>query len=157
MMKYLSTRDRTLRITGAEAVKLGLSKDGGLLTPESIPQIDGDFLTTLSKLSYQERTAKVMALYLTDYTEDELLGFAGNAYGPDKYDTPAVAPPPALKQKTLLPARPWPPGKTLLGPQVCPQDARGGPQVKPPEKVDPFPAGSAPASAGAPVWRGRFL
>ena len=85
-MKYLSTRDRSLRVTGAEAVKQGLSKDGGLLTPESIPQIDGAFLTDLSRRPYRERAAKVMALYLTDYSEEELLGFAENAYGPDKYD-----------------------------------------------------------------------
>ena len=91
-MKYLSTRDRALRVTGAEAVKMGLSKDGGLLTPESIPQIDGAFLQSLTGASYQERTAKVMALYLMDYTEEELLAFANNAYGPDKYDHPAAAP-----------------------------------------------------------------
>ena len=91
-MKYLSTRDRALRVTGAEAVKLGLSRDGGLLTPETIPQIDGAFLESLAGASYQERAAKVMALYLTDYSEEELLAFANNAYGPDKYDHPAAAP-----------------------------------------------------------------
>ncbi len=91
-MKYLSTRDRTLRIGGAEAVKLGLSRDGGLLTPEAIPQIDGAFLEGLTGASYPERAAKVMALYLTDYSEEELLEFARNAYGPDKYDHPAAAP-----------------------------------------------------------------
>ena len=91
-MKYLSTRDRSLRITGAEAVKLGLSRDGGLLTPETIPQIDGTFLESLTGASYPERAAKVMALYLTDYSKEELLAFANNAYGPDKYDHPAAAP-----------------------------------------------------------------
>ena len=91
-MKYLSTRDRSLRFSSAEAVKLGLSRDGGLLTPEAIPQIDGAFLKDLSPRSYQERAAKVMALYLTDYSEEELLGFANNAYGPDKYDDSAAAP-----------------------------------------------------------------
>ena len=91
-MKYLSTRDRTLRTGSAEAVKLGLSRDGGLLTPETIPQIDGAFLESLAGASYQERAAKVMALYLTDYSEEELLAFANNAYGPDKYDHPAAAP-----------------------------------------------------------------
>ena len=91
-MKYLSTRDRTLRMAGAEAVKLGLSRDGGLLTPEAIPQIDEAFLKSLATASYQERTAKVMALYLTDYPEEELLAFANNAYGTDKYDTPDAAP-----------------------------------------------------------------
>mgnify|MGYP002598029574 CR=1 FL=1 len=37
-MKYLSTRDKTLRLDAAEAILTGLSRDGGLLTPESIPQ-----------------------------------------------------------------------------------------------------------------------
>ena len=91
-MKYLSTRDRALRVSGAEAIQLGLSRDGGLLTPESIPQIDGAFLQDLARRPYQERAAKVMALYLTDYSEEELLAFANNAYGPDKFDSPAAAP-----------------------------------------------------------------
>ena len=43
-MKYLSTRDRSLRYASAEAVKMGLSRDGGLLTPTEIPQIDRAFL-----------------------------------------------------------------------------------------------------------------
>ena len=91
-MKYYSTRDTSVRLTSAEAVKQGLSRDGGLLTPEMIPQIDGEFLQALSTVSYQERAAKVMGLFLTDYTEEELREFAQNAYGPDKFDNPAVAP-----------------------------------------------------------------
>ena len=91
-MKYYSTRDNQLRQTSAEAIKMGLSRDGGLLTPVEIPQIDQAFLQSLVSASYQERAAKVMALYLTDYTEAELKGFADNAYGPDKFDTTAVAP-----------------------------------------------------------------
>ena len=91
-MKYYSTRDTSVRMESAEAVKMGLSRDGGLLTPETIPQIDRAFLESLVHARYQERAAKVMALYLTDYTEAELLAFAENAYGPEKFDTPAVAP-----------------------------------------------------------------
>ena len=91
-MKYLSTRDKSVRIGAAEAVKMGLSRAGGLLTPEAIPQIDEGFLKSLVSARYQERAAKVMGLYLTDYTEEELLAFAENAYGPEKFDTAAVAP-----------------------------------------------------------------
>ena len=81
-----------MRISAAEAVKMGLSRDGGLLTPETIPQIDEGFVRSLVNARYQERAAKVMALYLTDYSEEELLSFAENAYGADKFDTEAVAP-----------------------------------------------------------------
>ncbi len=91
-MKYYSTRDKAVRMESAEAVKMGLSRDGGLLTPETIPQIDGAFLESLVHARYQERAARIMGLYLTDYTYEELLGFAENAYGPDKFDTAAVAP-----------------------------------------------------------------
>jgi len=91
-MEYYSTRDVSLRYRAAEAIEMGLSRDGGLLTPRSIPQIDEAFLRGLINASYQERAARVMALYLTDYTEAELLRFADNAYGPDRFDTPAVAP-----------------------------------------------------------------
>ena len=72
-MKYYSTRDTGVRMESAEAIKMGLSRDGGLLTPEKIPQMDRAFLESLLNARYQERAAKVMALYLTDYTEDELL------------------------------------------------------------------------------------
>ena len=91
-MQYYSTRDCTLRYEAAEAIKLGLSREGGLLTPCEIPQIDRTFLEDLMSSTYQERAARVMGLYLTDYTEEELLGFAKNAYGADKFDTETVAP-----------------------------------------------------------------
>ena len=78
-MKYYSTRDVSLRYESAEAVKMGLSRDGGLLTPMEIPVIGEDFLRELMPLSYQERTARVMGLYLTDYSEEELRHFAENA------------------------------------------------------------------------------
>ena len=99
-MKYLSTRDRSVRLDAAEAIEMGLSRDGGLLTPCEIPQIDETFLNSLVHVRYQERAAKVMALYLTDYTEEELLTFAENAYGPEKYDTQAVAPVRTLDETT---------------------------------------------------------
>ena len=91
-MKYYSTRDKALRYDSAEAIKMGLSRDGGLLTPCEIPKIDRAFLESLVGERYQTRAARVMGLYLTDYTAEELTAFAENAYGPEKYDTAAVAP-----------------------------------------------------------------
>ena len=88
-MEYLSTRDKTVRLSAAEAVKMGLARDGGLLTPETVPQPGQGFFEGLVPLSYPERAAKVMALYLTDYTEAELRAFAEDAYGPERFDVPA--------------------------------------------------------------------
>ena len=63
-MKYYSTRDKNVSLSAAEAVKMGLSRDGGLLTPTRIPQIDRAFLERLTPLEYARRAAAVMALYI---------------------------------------------------------------------------------------------
>lgn len=91
-MKYYSTRDKNVSLSAAEAVKMGLSRDGGLLTPTQIPQIDRAFLERLIPMEYAQRAAKVMALYLTDYSDEELLTFGRNAYGPAQFDDPIAAP-----------------------------------------------------------------
>ena len=91
-MKYYSTRDKNVSLSAAEAVKMGLSRDGGLLTPTQIPLIDRAFLERLIPMEYAQRAAKVMALYLTDYSDEELLTFGRNAYGPAQFDDPIAAP-----------------------------------------------------------------
>ncbi len=91
-MYYVSTRDSSLRLTGAQAIVQGLSRDGGLLLPEYIPQLENGALERLAALPYAKRAAAVMALYLDEFTKDELCGYAEKAYGPQKFDTPAVAP-----------------------------------------------------------------
>ena len=91
-MKYYSTRDAAVRMDAAEAIKMGLSRDGGLLTPCGIPQIDRAFLESLVNVRCQEWAAKVMGLYpLTDYTMRSC---------PDLRRTPT-----ALRSST---ATPWP-------------------------------------------------
>lgn len=99
-MEYYSTRDKAVRLSGADAVKMGLSRDGGLLTPVQIPRIDRAFPQNLIAQPYALRAAKIMSLYLTDYPEDELRAFARDAYGPDSFDTPAAAPVRKVYDKT---------------------------------------------------------
>ena len=91
-MHYVSTRDADRRLTASEAIIEGLSRDGGLYLPEQIPQITLAQIEALAKLPYPQRAAKLMKLYLDEFTEEELLGFAEKAYGPEKFDTPAAAP-----------------------------------------------------------------
>ena len=92
-MYYLSTRDKTLRFTPAQAIAQGLSRDGGLFVPETIPQLPAGAMDKLKDMTYQQRAAYVMGLYLDGlHSMEELGGFAERAYGPDKFDTPAVAP-----------------------------------------------------------------
>ncbi len=89
-MYYLSTRDKTLRCTAAQAIAQGLSTDGGLLTPAVLPRLSQNALEDMKEMSYQQRAVYVMGSYLEDFTASELTGFAAKAYG--TFDTPEVAP-----------------------------------------------------------------
>lgn len=91
-MYYVSTRDHSLQYTPAQAIAQGLSRDGGLFLPVSIPQLPADALKQMTGMTYQQRAQYIMSLYLEDFTAEELGQFAEKAYGPDKFDTPAVAP-----------------------------------------------------------------
>ena len=91
-MKYISTRGQNSeKITAAYAIKTGLASDGGLFMPETIPAVDLKFITELCPLSYPERAAKVLSMFLTDYSYDELLADAMGAYSQDKF-IPSPAP-----------------------------------------------------------------
>jgi len=91
-MQYLSTRDHTLRFSASQAIVQGLSRDGGLFLPESVPALKPGMLEALSVLPYTERAVRVMKLFLDEFSENELREYAEKAYGSLKFDTPAVAP-----------------------------------------------------------------
>ena len=80
-MKFYSTRDtEQKKYDSALVIKQGLADDGGLFIPESIPTISEADIKELAKMSYPERAAKILSLYLTDYTYEELLGDCKEAY-----------------------------------------------------------------------------
>ena len=89
-MHYVSTRDASLKYTAAHAIEQGLSRDGGLFLPETLPELPN--LETLVPLSYQERAVAIMKLFLDEFSEEELREYANKAYGPEKFDCEAVAP-----------------------------------------------------------------
>ena len=91
-MRYVSTRDSSLKVRAAEAVVMGLSRDGGLYLPERIPSLTASDLQALVQMDYPHRAAWVMKQYLDEFSHAELLDYAAKAYGPAKFDTPAVAP-----------------------------------------------------------------
>ncbi|MDF2873814.1 MAG: thrC 3 [Sporomusa sp.] len=89
---YVSTRGAAAKLTAAQAIAQGIAPDGGLFVPEAIPLIDGQFLTSLLPLTYQERATAILRLFLTDYTEVELTECVAGAYGGGKFSNTAVAP-----------------------------------------------------------------
>ena len=80
-MKFYSTRDNEKKkFDSAFIIKQGLADDGGLFIPESIPSLTEADIKDLCTRSYPERAAKILSMYLSDYTYDELLEDCTEAY-----------------------------------------------------------------------------
>ena len=89
-MRYTSTRDESVSISASEAILQGLSPDGGLYVPESIPSPDVS-LTEMASMGYRQIAFEVMKKFLDDFTEEELKECIDSAYD-DKFDTSEIAP-----------------------------------------------------------------
>lgn len=87
---YQSTRGKGEPVTASQAILKGLSDDGGLFVPTSIPKLDVP-MEKLSKMTYQETAYEVMSRLLTDFTEEELKNCINKAYD-EKFDTSEIAP-----------------------------------------------------------------
>ena len=87
---YKSTRSDDVTVTASQAILKGLSSDGGLFVPTSIPKLDVS-LDALATMTYQETAYEVMKLFLTDFTEAELKDCINKAYD-SKFDTDEIAP-----------------------------------------------------------------
>lgn len=86
---YHSTRNSEETATASEAILKGLTSDGGLFVPDSIPKLNVS-LEDLTQMSYQEIAYAVMKEFLTDFTEEELKTCINNAYH-SKFDTEEIA------------------------------------------------------------------
>ena len=91
-MNYISTRNKSLSVSSAEAIKKGLSDDGGLFVPSSIPSLSGSEIESLVNLGYIERAKYVLKKFLTDFTDEELKKCVSSAYGNNKFGEGDVVP-----------------------------------------------------------------
>ncbi len=89
-MKYISTRGDIDPVGFKQAVMMGLARDGGLLLPETIPDVS-DKLSEWENLSYPELAFEVMNLF-TDFPEDDLRTIIQKSYSTFRDDdiTPLV-------------------------------------------------------------------
>ena len=101
-LKYISTRGAAEKLDSAEAILKGIAADGGLFAPGEIPSVDLNFIEDLTKLSYEERAKKILSLFLTDYTAEELDLCVNRAYGGDKFDHIKRAPVNVLNDMSIL-------------------------------------------------------
>ncbi|MBO5767464.1 MAG: threonine synthase [Clostridia bacterium] len=90
-MNYISTRTaNSEKYSAAYVIKKGLASDGGLYVPESIPALKKEDIDALVEMSYTERAAYILSLFLTDYTKEELENAANAAYSAEKFGGPAA-------------------------------------------------------------------
>jgi len=88
-MRYVSTRGATPSQSFTEAVLTGLAPDGGLLVPESIPQIAAK-CGEWQGLSFTELAAEIMPLFIDDIPAADLRGLIAEAYS--HFDHPEIVP-----------------------------------------------------------------
>ncbi len=90
-MDYKSTRNNEVKVVSAQAIAQGISEDGGLFVPESIPSITKDDIVKLGDMSYRDRAFFVFSKFLTDYTEAEIGYCVDGAYNTKNFDTDNIA------------------------------------------------------------------
>ena len=84
-MKYCSTRNSKIDILSAEAIKNGLSSDGGLYVPKSFPAVSTEEMKNMLDMSYVDRAKNILSKYLTDFSDEELGSCVSNAYEAEKF------------------------------------------------------------------------
>lgn len=100
-MNYKSTRNPNITITSAQAIAQGLSHEGGLFVPETLPEITKSDILALCDKSYAERAFDIFKLFLTDFTDEEIRHCVENAYS-DNFDTENIAEISHLLQGTYI-------------------------------------------------------
>jgi len=79
-MNYISTRDNKVKVSAAKAISLGISADGGLFLPESIPTLSEEDFENLKVSDYKGRAKIVLSKFLTDFTAEEIDACVEGAY-----------------------------------------------------------------------------
>ncbi len=90
-MFYNSTRNSNVKVSSAEAITQGISVEGGLFVPESIPVLSPDEIKAIGDMKYADRAAYVFLKYLTDFTETEIHYCTDNAYSTKNFETESIA------------------------------------------------------------------
>ena len=80
-MKYISTRNSSKEFDFSEVFIKGLSDDGGLFVPKSIPEISKEELLRLSKLNYKDLAKEIIFLFCKEtISKDELSNIVEKSY-----------------------------------------------------------------------------
>ena len=90
-MFYNSTRNSSVKVSSAEAITQGISAEGGLFVPETIPELSLEEIKAVGEMKYADRAAYVFSKYLTDFTEAEIHYCTDNAYSTKNFETESIS------------------------------------------------------------------
>ncbi|MBR4080343.1 MAG: threonine synthase [Clostridia bacterium] len=90
-MPFFSTRGGAC-VVASRAILQGLADDGGLFVPAMFPPVSRRQLSDMTEMTYQQRAAAVLRLFLEDYTAEEIADALARAYDPVKFDDERIAP-----------------------------------------------------------------
>lgn len=91
-MFYTSTRDKSIKVTAAQAIAQGISEEGGLFVPCELPQFNLEKVSSMVNMSYIDRAKTVLKEFLTDFSEEELNYCVEGAYAAAKFSSAKIAP-----------------------------------------------------------------
>lgn len=91
-MLYNSTRDSQVRVTAAQAIARGISAEGGLFVPETLPSLSAADIEALVDCPYAARATAILSRFLGDFTPEEVAECTAGAYNTERFRSPAIAP-----------------------------------------------------------------
>jgi threonine synthase len=101
-MRYVSTRGQMPPARFSDVLLEGLAPDGGLIVPESYPQIDRATRAAWRKLNYAALATEVLTLFCDDIPRADLVRLTDSTYTRATYGTDAITPVTALQPGLLL-------------------------------------------------------
>jgi threonine synthase len=101
-MNYKSTRDSAISATSAQAISRGISADGGLFVPASMPWLSYNDMKDLADMDYVTRAENILGRFLTDFTQNEISDCVRKAYTREKFETESIAPLYMLDSETYM-------------------------------------------------------
>lgn len=91
-MKYISTRGGMTPAPYSEILLEGLATDGGLVVPETVPQLSAAEIEALRPLTYPELATEILSRYATDIPREDLARMCRDAYSAEKFVSAEIVP-----------------------------------------------------------------
>jgi len=91
-MRYTSTRNSGVSVAASEAICAGISADGGLFVPESLPWLSYNQIKTMTKADYVSRCAEIVGAFADDFTHADIMSCVSKVYTREKFETDSITP-----------------------------------------------------------------